>query len=291
MSKSESGQPDSQPDSGVGTTARVFVVILLLIVLLPLHAFWLEPASLRLGVHPIPAPEGFHDFGPLRIAVISDLHAGAPYIGTDKIDRVVALANAARPDLILLTGDYMVQDVVGGTPMAPEVFVPRLAALKAPLGVYAMMGNHDWWDKTPRIRETFDEHGIRMLNDQSVVLTRNGRRLTLVGIFDFATRSDIGETLAAIPQNEDALCFTHSPDVFPLLPKRCALTIAGHTHGGQVWFPLVGRLIVPSKYGQRYAIGLTEENGKLLFVSSGIGTSIIPVRFHVPPEVSLLIVQ
>jgi uncharacterized protein len=282
----------SESSGGMGTTARVFAVIALLLVLLPLHAFWLEPASLRLGVYAIPAPAGLRDFGPIRIAVIADLHAGSPWITTDKIDRVVALTNAAKPDLILLTGDYMVQDVVGGTPMPPTVFVPHLRALKAPLGVFAVMGNHDWWDKTPCIRETFEENGIPMLDDKAVVLTRNGRRLNLVGLFDFTTRSyDITETLAAIPKDEDALCFTHTPDVFPLLPRRCALTIAGHTHGGQVWLPLFGRLVVPSKYGQRYAIGLIEEDGKLLFVSSGIGTSIIPVRFHVPPEVSLLIVQ
>jgi predicted MPP superfamily phosphohydrolase len=281
----------SEPEPGAGTPARVLAVLLPLLVLLALHAFWLEPASLRLGVHHIPAPAGLRDFGPLRIAVISDLHAGAPYIGTDKIDRVVALTNAAKPDLVLLTGDYMVQDVVGGTPMQPEVFVPHLRALRAPLGVFAVLGNHDWWDRAPHIRKVFEANGIPLLDDKQVVLTRGGRRLNLVGLFDFATRTDITETLAAIPKDADSLCFTHSPDVFPLLPRRCALTVAGHTHGGQVWLPIVGRMVVPSKYGQRYAHGLIAEDGKLLFVSSGIGTSIIPVRFHVPPEVSLLIVR
>jgi hypothetical protein len=84
------------------------------------------------------------------------------------------------------------------------------------------------------------------------------------------------------------LCFTHSPDVFPDLPKTCLLTIAGHTHGGQVDLPVLGRLIVPSEFGQRYAAGLVHENGRYMFVSTGIGTSIIPVRFRVPPEVSLV---
>jgi predicted MPP superfamily phosphohydrolase len=81
---------------------------------------------------------------------------------------------------------------------------------------------------------------------------------------------------------------THNPDVFPEIPDRISLTLAGHTHGGQVNLPIIGRLVVPSQFGQRYAYGLVEENGRKLFVTSGIGTSILPVRFRVPPEVALL---
>jgi predicted MPP superfamily phosphohydrolase len=96
--------------------------------------------------------------------------------------------------------------------------------------------------------------------------------------------------LAAVPPHAPALCFTHSPDVFPDLPATCGLTVAGHTHGGQVWLPLLGRPAVAgvSIYGQRYAIGIIREGGKTLFVSPGIGTSGLPMRFRVPPEISLL---
>lgn len=111
----------------------------------------------------------------------------------------------------------------------------------------------------------------------------------LVGIDDRMTRHDNAVlALHNVPAKSKALCLTHSPDVFPELPATCVLTIAGHTHGGQVDLPFLGRLIVPSKYGQRYAAGLIHENGKSLFVSTGIGTSIIPVRFGVPPEVTIL---
>jgi predicted MPP superfamily phosphohydrolase len=81
---------------------------------------------------------------------------------------------------------------------------------------------------------------------------------------------------------------THNPDIFPQMPSRVSLTLAGHTHGGQVNLPLLGRLVVPSKFKQRYAYGLVEENGKKLFVTEGIGTSIIPVRFRSAPEIALL---
>jgi hypothetical protein len=94
-----------------------------------------------------------------------------------------------------------------------------------------------------------------------------------------------------VSDDAPVLAFTHNPDVFPHVPARVALTIAGHTHGGQVVLPLLGRPLVPSAYGQRYAIGHVEEDGRHLFVSSGLGTSIFPVRFGVPPEISIVVVR
>ena len=131
-----------------------------------------------------------------------------------------------------------------------------------------------------------------MLENAAVTISAPRGPLHLAGIGDFWTQSsDPARALAGIPKNAAAICFTHSPDVFPLLPKTCALTVAGHTHGGQVRLPFVGRLVVPSRYGQRYAAGYVREGGKSLFVSTGIGTSIFPVRFGVPPEISLLTLQ
>jgi predicted MPP superfamily phosphohydrolase len=111
----------------------------------------------------------------------------------------------------------------------------------------------------------------------------------VAGVGDLWTRDvDFGSALRAVPEGEPVVLLTHNPDVFPGVPARVALTLAGHTHGGQVALPLVGRPIVPSKYGQRYAYGLVIEEGRALFVSPGIGTSIIPVRFRVPPEISMV---
>jgi predicted MPP superfamily phosphohydrolase len=95
-------------------------------------------------------------------------------------------------------------------------------------------------------------------------------------------------TLAGIHDTDPIIVLTHNPDIFPLIPPRVSLSLAGHTHGGQVNIPLIGRPIVPSKFGQRYAYGLIEENGKKLFVTEGIGTSIVPVRFRAAPEIVLL---
>ena len=131
-----------------------------------------------------------------------------------------------------------------------------------------------------------------MLENKSVEIAREDDSLRLVGLSDsFTTIPNLTNAFAGVPEAERALCFTHSPDIFLTLPATCALTVAAHTHGGQVWLPWLGRPIVPSRFGQRYAAGLVHENGKALFVTTGIGTSIIPVRFGVMPEISLLNVR
>jgi hypothetical protein len=258
---------------------------------LALDAAWLEPSSLRLSRYDVPV--GAPVLKGLHIAVISDLHAGSPYIDDAKIDHAVAMTNAAKPDLILLTGDYVITHVVGGRHLAIEDIVAHLRSLRAPLGVYAVIGNHDRWEDETHITAVFRAAGIPVLENAHLVIPTPRGALTLVGIGDYYTQaSKPGQALRGVTGN--ALCFTHSPDVLPELPARCALTIAGHTHGGQVRLPLLGRPAVAaniSRYGQRYAIGLVREGDKALFVSSGIGTSGLPLRFGVPPEISFLVLE
>jgi predicted MPP superfamily phosphohydrolase len=268
----------------------VFALLAGLIVAIGMDAFWLEPDSLALVEHPI-VLEGPAALKGLRIAVIADLHAGSPFITEAKIGSVVDKTNAARPDLILLAGDY-VRGARGGRRIPIERIAALLRPLSAPLGVYAVLGNHDRWDNGPHIAAVLAQAGIKVLDNASTVLATRRGPLALVGIGDdYSHGADPVRALAGIPPASRALCFTHSPDVFPQLADTCLLTIAGHTHGGQVDLPLLGRLVVPSRYGQRYAAGLVHEGRKYLFVSTGIGTSILAVRFGVAPEISLLDVQ
>jgi predicted MPP superfamily phosphohydrolase len=164
-----------------------------------------------------------------------------------------------------------------------------LKPLRAPLGVYAVIGNHDRWEDAGSITAAFGAVGITVLENQNVTLATPRGPLHLAGIGDLYTKAhDPLQALAGLAADAPVLCFTHTPDLFPQLPPACALTVTGHTHGGQVRLPLVGRPMVPSGYGQRYAAGPIREGGKTLFVSTGIGTSMLPVRFGVPPEVSFL---
>lgn len=224
----------------------------------------------------------------LKIAQLSDLHVGAPWVGLDQLRRVVERCNAQSPDLVLLTGDYIAH-VLGGTILPPEDIAQVLEGLKAPLGVYAVLGNHDWFFDGPRVHQALAAAGIPVLEDRAVALEHRGTRFWLIGIGDYnETTHDWRTPLATVPEGEPVIAFTHSPDVFPELPARVALTLAGHTHGGQVRLPFFGALRVPSKYGSRYDLGVFEEAGHTLFVSPGIGTSILPLRLGVPPQISLL---
>ncbi len=257
---------------------------------LALIAFVVEPRSLIVRHYEIVPPAWPAALDGLKVAVLADLHVGSPGNGKKKMRRVVRDTNAARPDLVLLAGDFVIQGVVGGSFVPPEELAPILAELEAPLGVYAVLGNHDWWLSQARVKDAFDTVGIPVLDDRARRLDVDGTAVWLIGISDYwegRHRFDL-----ALKQVQDAdapvVAFTHNPDVFPFLPPRIALTFAGHTHGGQVALPVLGRPIVPSAFGDRYAIGHVVEDGRHLFVTPGVGTSIIPVRFRVPPEVSVV---
>ena len=252
-------------------------------------AFWLEPASLRNETYRLSIPHWPSSCSAFRVALLSDLHIGSPFNGLEKLKQVVHLTNAAKPALVLLGGDYVIHGVGGGTFVEPEPVAEQLAELQAPLGVYAVLGNHDWWYNAARVRQAFEQHNITVLENQAAEIHFKDCHFWLVGIGDFSERRhQIERSLAAIPPGQAVIVLTHNPDLFPNIPPQVNLTLAGHTHGGQVYLPIFGRLVLPSQYGQRYAIGHIVEHRRHLFVPPGLGTSILPIRFLVPPEVTIL---
>ena len=255
-------------------------------------SLWLEPDRLvvrRVTLSLADWPAGHR---PLRLAVLSDIHAGAPFITAEKIDAVVAAINRQRPDAIVLLGDVVIHGVIGGDFITPEDLAPRLARLTAPLGVYGVLGNHDWWLDGRRVKRAMQSAGIAMIDNAARRIERPGGAFWLVGVGDaWEGAPDIGGTLAKVVDQAPVIVATHNPDLFPEVPRRVALTLAGHTHGGQVNLPLLGRLVVPSRFGARYAAGPIVEGGRHLYVTTGLGTSILPVRFRVPPEIVLLTIR
>ncbi len=257
--------------------------------ILAVWACWLEPASLRVSLHRISIPGWPDGCDAFKIAVLADLHIGSPFNGLDNLQKVVAETNEAGVDLILLPGDFVIHGVLGGEFQSPEAAAELLKQLHAPAGVFAVLGNHDWWFDAERVKAALEQQGIPVLEDTGIGLNRGDCKINLVGVSDFwEGPHDVPKALASILANTPTIIFTHNPDVFPQIPQEVVLTIAGHTHGGQVYLPGIGRPIVPSQYGQRYAVGLIQEAGKHMYVSSGIGTSILPVRFLVPPEITVL---
>jgi len=252
----------------------------------------IEPASLEVHRSALELPGWPAAHAPLSVALLADLHTGAPWQGLDELAHIVDTTNALRPELVLLLGDYVIHGVIGGRFVPPEASAPVLGRLQAPLGVFAVLGNHDHWFDGGRVRAALESSGIVVLEDQARRIERPGGGFWLLGLKDWWEGDrDLPAALAQVTDTLPILAFTHNPDVFATLPDRFALVIAGHTHGGQVALPLLGRPIVPSRYGERYAVGHIVEQGRHLFVTTGIGTSILPVRLGVPPEIALLVLR
>ena len=270
----------------------ILLAIVSAIVGLGVWAFLIEPNRLVIHYETIVVSLPRLDSRPIRIAAIGDIHAGSPFINTTKLKRIVELTNGEKPDLIVLLGDYMVRDKFYQTHIEPEITAGVLKDLHAPLGVFAVIGNHDSWYDANRVKRAFKKEGITVLDNDVKELRIGDRSVWLIGLADAQTnRHDIAGTLARVPEGGSTILLEHHPDTFLELPATVKLMLAAHTHGGQVNLPFVGRLIVPSSYGQRYAAGIIRENGKTMFVTTGVGTSIIPVRFRVPPEIAVLTVE
>lgn len=221
----------------------------------------------------------------LRAAVVGDLHVGAPHVGMERLARVVERVNAAAPEVVFLLGDYVTGRIAGARAVEPGAIAAHLAALRAPLGVYAVLGNND----DARVERALRSAGLRVLENDVAWVRRGGVALAIAGVGEVRRGNpDLGAVLRALPEQAAAILLTHSPDLFPAVPGSIALTIAGHTHGGQLNIPLLRRALVPSLFGARYRAGHIIEHGRHLYVTRGVGTSLLPVRLGAPPEIALL---
>jgi predicted MPP superfamily phosphohydrolase len=230
-----------------------------------------------------------------------------------RIERIVADTNRLQPDVTLLLGDYMAHHRFVQRPIPTADWARVLSGLKAPLGVHAILGNHDWWDdpeaqvrrKGPvRARRALEAAGIPVYENDARRMMKDGQVFWLAGLGDqlafqrgrrgrklkpAITRGvdDLPKTMSYIRDDAPVILMIHEPDAFPNVSARVALTLAGHTHGGQVsvagYAPLV-----PSRFGQRFAYGHVVEQGRDMIVSGGLGCSGLPIRFGVPPEIVLV---
>lgn len=269
----------------------IWVALAALGVAIGVPGFWLVPASLK--VRAVDLPLAWPRAEPLRVAVISDLHVGSPYYGLSRLPEIVDSINAAQPDVVCILGDFVTLGVIGGHRVPPEPIAEGLRGLHSRLGTYAVLGNHDRKFNGPEVQSALEAAGIHVLEDTAVMVQAPGGPLWLAGVSDAWTGAhNVRRALADVPDNGSPLIvLTHNPDIFPVIPPRALLTLAGHTHGGQVRLPLIGAPIVPSEYGPRYVAGEVIEGGRHLFVSTGLGTSDIPIRLGVPPTIFILTIR
>ena len=239
----------------------------------------------RLALPNIPLP-----FVGLTIALLSDTHHG-PFVTLDYLASVVAMTNALEPDVIALGGDYTQRQrsyqrgVNNAHFIAPGIAV--LGGLRAKLGRFAVLGNHDRRLSTIKTRRALAKAGLQELTNTGVWLERGGARLRFCGVDDWSTgQPDLRAALGDAQADDAVILLAHNPDyVQRIRDRRVGLVLSGHTHGGQVVLPLIGAPYVPSRYGQKYRSGLVQGPVARVFVTRGVGTIVPPVRLGCPPEV------
>ncbi len=269
-----------------------FAAIILFLAGVAFWGFLIEPGRLVIREQTIQIDNWPQPLDGLRIAVLSDIHVDNWFITEKKLRTIVERTNQLQPELIVILGDYISSDGWVTSRVEPEVFGAVLKDLRAPLGVYSVLGNHDWWYGGMRVRRGLEQNGIKVLEDESAKVDARGTSLWLVGLADLWTRPQrIADAVATVPEGQPLIALTHNPDIFPNVPQRAQLVLAGHTHGGQVRFPIIGPVIESSEYGDRWVRGHVFADNHHLFVTTGIGTSIVPVRFGLPPEIVLLTIK
>jgi len=270
-----------------------------------------------LATHYRITPKGWPPGLRLRLALIADLHICEPWLGRNRLEAIVAMTNALRPDAVLLLGDYMPgHRILRLAQSVPDrEWARALSHFVAPLGIHAVQGNHDWWAEPElqgtrrgptRVQRALENASIPVYENRAVRLSKDGQPFWIAGLgdqwafwrpsgFEPAPRRpirhegvhDLAGTLAQVTDDAPVILMAHEPDIFPLVPSRVALTVSGHTHGGQVRV-LGYSPIVPSIYGRRYIYGHIVEQERHLIVSGGLGCSALPIRLGVPPEIVIV---
>lgn len=245
------------------------------------YAYFVEPNKLELNKYVIQDSQ----LKGVKIVFASDFHV-KPY-GQQRLDKIVEMINAENPDLVLSVGDYVCGHTHHST-MPIEDIAKTLGKVKAKYGFYTTLGNHDGWYGHDDIKKALQEHGIKVLDNENAKLNIKGKTLYIVGVEDMMTgKPDLSKALNGTKQ--PVILLSHTPDIYPKVWENVNLTLAGHTHGGQIRIPFIDRpIFTASGYGDKYTKGFIEENGKKMFVTRGIGVSILPLRFNCPPEINLI---
>ena len=243
---------------------------------------WCEPDITQTK---IPMPLLRPNWDGARIALLSDLHIGRR-VPVEHLQRIVEITNNQSPDIVALTGDF-----VSGPRSINREFVKALAAIKAPAGKFAVLGNHDYYlPKTNRLKAALAAAGVDVMSNTGKLLLRDGQGLYIAGVADpWGAGPDLVAAMAGAPQHVPRILLCHNPDFAEKMPTSpwVDLMLAGHTHGGQIKLPILTRLALPTKY-KRYVAGLVAGPKCLVYISRGLGVVGMPIRFNCPPEIPII---
>ena len=252
----------------------IFLSIICLLVFTALWAVFIEPNILtvnRLTVHD-------KELIGLKIVFASDFHI-KPY-EMYRLKRIIRAINKQNADIVLLGGDY-VSGHKKGASMTIDKIAHEFSQIKSEYGTYAVIGNHDGWQGKEEIISELEKNNVKVLFNNNKCFAK----FCIAGVDDLQTGNpDIDKALANV--NKPVIFLTHSPDIVRDIPASVNFVLAGHLHGGQVRVP--SAVVVPSAYGTKYANGYLEEKGKKIYTTKGLGTSILPLRFNCPPEITVI---
>lgn len=243
-------------------------------------------------------------FEGLKIGQITDIHAG-PLVPRSLIREGVDLIMEAKPDLIVLTGDFVsgptkiLWTSYGGfSQKSLDGCMGELSRLRARMGVFAVLGNHDFWagpNVVSKVIQSLENAGIQVLRNQAIALKAGGETLHLLGVDDYWENSySLEKTFKDVPPDVCRIMLSHNPDVnqdIDLQKEHVDLILSGHTHGGQFVLPGLGALYIPSSFGQKYRIGLVKDGLRQTYVSAGLGLFFVPLRINCPADVSLIVLR
>jgi predicted MPP superfamily phosphohydrolase len=279
----------------------VFGTLALGLALFISYAYFVEPRQFVVIHETLAVPHWSPGLNGFRVVTIADIHTGSNYAPPERVRYVVEQANAQNADLIVLLGDYVseakwdreARNKPEGTDrteliVSVETIAESLRGLRAKYGVYAVIGNHDWYHNEQKIRRMFEEiAGISVLNNEIATIDVGGETVRVWGIEDwYRNRAVPVEPYNSLDEKRNVIAITHNPDTMLQTPEGFAIMFAGHSHGGQLNWPIFGPKAVFND--PRFMDGHAIVDNKHVYVSSGVGTSVIPLRFRVPPEINVI---
>lgn len=269
-------------------TFKFIITLILLAITCLAYGFFIEPKLLKTRLIAVQSPN--YNAQTLRVALLSDIHIGGRHVPAKRVETIVARVNALKPDIILIPGDFISGHKARaehGEGFNAEVHrgLTELGALKAPLGVFASIGNHDVWYDASYVEKTLSDAGLNIVANRTMTLDNS---LCISGLLDYDTQGQDPSVFEGCDAGDNIIALMHSPDSFTGLRSDISLAVAGHTHGGQINLPIIGRRVTSTRAGRKWAYGLKEIDGIPAFITAGIGTSILPARFRAPPEIVLI---